>query len=123
AICYDGAVDFYNKDLSREYRIYNPGGFGCNPSGVDVSTDGTVWMADRVNGFVKVTANGSKGEIIAPSGPYSSNVYGLTHDGENLFIAHGGKNSAWGGLYITDGVSAYDGSTWSYIRRKYIPAF
>ncbi len=122
-VSYDGAVDFYKTDLTTDYRIYNPGGLGCAPSGVAVSSDGTVWMADRQNGFVKVTNSGFTGEIIAPSGPYSSNVYGLTHDGENLYIAHGGKNSAWGGLYITDGVSAYNGSTWKYFRRKYIPAF
>lgn len=112
AISYENATEILNTSFQREILVYKPSDTQLSPSAAVVENLQLIWIADRKYGLVKVTENGWTGELLAPSGPYSHNVFDISTQGNNLWVAHGGRNSVWGNLYIRDGISTYNGTSW-----------
>lgn len=112
AISYEGATEILNSAFQRELSTYRPSDVQLSPAAAVVESTNLVWIADRKLGLVKVTNSGWTGEFLAPEGPYSHKVYSISTQGDNLWVAHGGRNSVWGNLYIRDGISTTNGISW-----------
>lgn len=112
AISYEGAVELRDESLQIILTVFKPSEVQLSPSAAVVESTDLIWIADRKYGLVKVINAGWQGEFLAPQGPYSHKVFDINTQGDKLWVAHGGRNSTWGNLYIRDGLSASDGVSW-----------
>ncbi|PKP23397.1 MAG: hypothetical protein CVU06_08480, partial [Bacteroidetes bacterium HGW-Bacteroidetes-22] len=112
AISYEGAVELRNNSMQSILSVFKPSDVQLAPSAAIVESTNMIWIADRKYGLVKVTNEGWKGDLLAPQGPYSNKVFDISTQGDKLWVAHGGRNSTWGNLYIRDGLSSSDGVSW-----------
>ncbi len=69
------------------------------------------------------TTDGWNAVSIAPNGPYSPNVFDMSLEGQDLWVASGGRNASWGKLYLTDGVYHFSGESWKNYNRGNNQAF
>lgn len=112
-LSFESSVEIYNPDLTRFFISYNPSNLSIRPGDALLDAQGMVWEADRKHGMLKLFGDGWQGEIIAPNGPYSANVFDMDMKGEELWVAGGGRNSTWLSLYLRDGVYQYSDGTWA----------
>ncbi len=97
-------------------QFYNKYGFGTS-----LMADGLVdknnigWIADKVYGLVRMPATGP-GEIMVPNGPITNNVFSMTYNTGNIWLAPGGVSFA-NAQYsrLNDGESVYSNNTWTSI--------
>jgi len=61
--------------------------------------DGLLWVADARYSLVRVS--GASSEQIQPEGPASNYVFALTMNGSDLWLADGGRTSAWNNMFYT----------------------
>jgi streptogramin lyase len=59
---------------------------------------GNIWIADLYNGMIK------NGEKVLPNGPYTTSCFALKAQGDNMFVAGGGTNSAFDYTYNVAGM-------------------
>lgn len=103
---------------------YNGNGPNVNPWPKDIFVDEgkRLWVADKRNGLVRID-NVFNGTIFYPNGPGSPNVYSMTLRENNLLVAAGNKNDAWGNTFNIDGVFNYRNNSWSTFNRVLNPGF
>lgn len=108
---------FYSYDLNFKLNDVGWGWHNLNASILD--KDGTIWLADNNEGLINYTKGST---IIIPNGPVSSNVTYLASLNNVVWVAPGGRNSAWGSIYCRDGISYYKDNKWSKIKGSNYPA-
>ncbi len=116
-------VHVFDASLTLILSIYSPEGKGIEPLAADLDAVGQVWIGDKKIGLIKAFNSGFSGEFIMPNGPSTTNVYELKAQGEQVWVASGGRASNWAKLYMVDGVFSYDGMTWKTHNRANTPAF
>ncbi len=109
-------VYFYNQDYSLNSAIYNLNGGAINARNATLDENGTKWIADFTYGLMKTDDNFGA-DIIIPNGPYASNVFDMSLENEQLWVASGGRNSGWGKIYLTDGVYSFVDESWESYNR------
>jgi len=78
-----------------------------------------LWIADPVNGLVKV---GTQDERIIPEGPADNKVYSLTTNGQDLWVAMGGRdNGALGNMNFEPRFQLNREGKWSVFDRNIFP--
>lgn len=71
------------------------------------------WVADRDNGMVKVI-NNYNFQNYALQGPFGNDVFYLTTEGDNLWVASGRtEGSAWNSTFNMNGIYHYDSENWA----------
>lgn len=71
------------------------------------------WVADRDNGMVKVINNYNY-QNYSLQGPFGNDVFYLTTEGDNLWVASGRtEGSAWNSTFNMNGVYHYDSENWT----------
>ncbi|MFA8298702.1 MAG: two-component regulator propeller domain-containing protein [Hyphomicrobiales bacterium] len=58
---------------------------------------------------------------ILPSGPYSNNIFDMKSEGDNIYIAPGGHNRVWSGVYNKDKFFYNKDGEWINIAEEDIP--
>ncbi|MDP3463317.1 MAG: two-component regulator propeller domain-containing protein [Bacteroidales bacterium] len=116
-------VHVFDASLTLILSIYSPEGKGIEPLAADLDAVDQVWIGDKKIGLIKAFNSGFSGEFIMPNGPSTTNVYELKAQGEQVWVASGGRASNWAKLYMVDGVFSYDGMTWKTHNRANTPAF
>lgn len=101
-IANDGDVYIFNEAGATIEKIYqyvftNSQSQGIDPRCALVNTDGTYWIADDDYGLVR--KNGEAYELASPDGPVDNSIFSLTFSEENLWVASGGHDAAWGNIY------------------------
>ena len=99
----DENVYTYNLDVSPDSPRANA---------LFAEADGTIWVADAGFGLVRVP-NQFQGFPHYPNGPSKPNVYGMDLKNDQLVVAPGGKNDAWGNIYNTNGAFVYKDGLWT----------
>jgi hypothetical protein len=81
------------------------------PRDINVDQDNTYWIADKNLGIVK---NWSTWNSLAfrPNGPLSSNVFAMSVEESNLWVAPGGHDDTWNNLYNREGVFSFIDEKW-----------
>ena len=119
--CY-GNVDEFDESFQLVERIYGGGHASLHPNAALKDSEGVFWLADQRLGLVKSVGNYSV-ESLCPNGPFSKNVFELSSYGKHVWIATGGHSSVWAPVYSKDGVCHFDGSWWTNLNYRTIPAF
>lgn len=113
-------VHVFDQQFQRVTNIYECGSV-INPSAAAMDRDGVFWIADLSRGMIRAV-DSWKYEDIKPNGPYSKNVFELSHCGQQVWISTGGHDNNWAKKYAKDGVCHFDGSWWSNLNRYTVPA-
>lgn len=82
---------------------------------------GYIWLADNGYGLVKSGPYGGT-EVIAPSGPKTTNVFDISISNNVLWAAPGGVTPSWSNSWIKDGIFFYKESEWDYLSEETIDA-
>ncbi len=76
----------------------------------------TVWIASRIGGLVRFVAEPIEGGVVNanfyPSGPESAHARKLDCWNHNLWVATGGVDETWNGLYTSVGVTGLVDNSW-----------
>lgn len=101
-IANEGDVYVFNEAGNIIEKIYQYVFTDVQSQGIDprcalINTDGTYWIADDDYGLVR--KKGESYELVSPVGPIDNSIFSLTHADENLWIASGGRDAAWGNIY------------------------
>ena len=94
------SYEFTNSSVSRIY---------ANSAVTD--TEGFLWIADNSSSLVKVS--GSSFEQIRPEGPMSNRVFALTFNGTDLWMADGGRTSAWNNIFYSPRFQLFRNDEWT----------
>lgn len=83
--------EHYNKDSFSGSKITS-----LLTMGAVLDDQNVLWIADQVNGLIKV---GTKIEKIIPVGPADNKIFTLTMNENDLWIASGGYDNSWDNLW------------------------
>lgn len=84
-----------------------------HPRDAVVGADGKVWVADRVNGLVRLNTDGTDAADFAPNGPYSGNSFRVYTHGGKAYVLSGGYNESYLEAGIRDGFFIYENGKWT----------
>ncbi len=115
-------VQVFDENMAFLYNIWNPNSQSLFPLSASMDND-FVWIGDKVSGLIKTWNSGWAGEFIKPNGPGSDNVFELDAEGNNVWVASGGRQSNWAKLYMRDGVFSFIDDTWTTHSSWNTPAF
>ncbi len=104
-------ISIYNSSYEQELFITRPGNKYFRGEDATIDDDGIYWIADRSNGLIR-TPDGSEAQFIQPNGPYAANVFDMSLQNEQLWVAAGGRSPYWGKLYIKSGVYTFNNESW-----------
>lgn len=113
-------VDVYNEQDNREFRVYsyNPGTVRPNDAQLDVAGD--LWIADNYEGLVRNYNIWSNDRILL-DGPSSAGVFAMDVKGTDLWVAPGGRNSAFDNEYNAGAFYTLSDNKWTSFNRLNTP--
>ncbi|MFA5328513.1 MAG: T9SS type A sorting domain-containing protein [Prolixibacteraceae bacterium] len=116
AYVYDNQLQqvlFINKYTISEVEI-SPIKTAC----AVIDDQNILWIADSENGLVKV---GTQTERIVPDGPSDNNIFALSMNGQDLWIASGGRNASWNNLFFQPSFQLNRAGSWSVFDKYSFP--
>lgn len=116
-------VFVYNDKFERVDYIYKYTISGTEVKPIQTSCtilddQNTFWIADRINGLIKL---GTQTERIIPDGPDDNKVFSLTMNGQDLWIASGGRTANWSNTWAQPKFQLNREGKWSVFDRKILP--
>ena len=113
----------YNEKLEKVMHVQKYVLSGTEESNIDpvdacIDAQNILWIADQAFSLVKV---GTQSERIAPQGPIDNRIFSLTMNGQDLWIAAGGRASDWNNIWTNPQFQLNREGTWSVFDRKIIP--
>lgn len=115
-------VSIIGKSGEIEKLIYKINDQSFQPLTCDLDESGFYWIGTKTKGLIK-NWDTWNGEFIKPNGPATKNVYALDAEGDNVWVAPGGRQADWAKLYMTDGVFSYTDDFWHSMNRTNTQAF
>lgn len=102
-----------NADLVEVNQTfsYGAGGQYCTPARMMQTLDGTVWIADRDQGLVRMVGF-NQGVPVRPNGPKTANAYRMAAGGGTVYVATGSVTGTWGNSFLKDGVHHFGSEQW-----------
>ena len=83
-----------------------------------IDNQNILWIAYLENGMVKV---GTQVENIVPDGPNDNRIFSLSMNGQDLWIASGGRDASWNNTSINPKFQLQRGGKWWVFDRKVFP--
>lgn len=116
----DSQYLYFISDASSTTFVYDTNlnmttltGFAPNRISVDHSTTHSFWLASGNAGLQQVNQSGQTVNTFTPSGPFDNSPWGMTFDGDKLFVVPGG---AWAAQYFHPAsVMMYQNHAWTNI--------
>jgi hypothetical protein len=102
--------------------IYKVNDKSFQPLACDKDNNDFYWIGSKTQGLIK-NWDTWNGEFIRPNGPSTKNVYALDAEGNNVWVAPGGRQADWAKLYMRDGVFSYTDDLWNSLNRFNTAAF
>ncbi len=110
--CRNMDVLVYNQQLNLDTKIWSPNQKNIFPRSALIDNQNQIWIADNINALVKTSSDGWQGEFIGLNGPNHIDAYSMKTDGNDLWVASGGRNSVWAPLFKREGVSSFVNERW-----------
>lgn len=88
------------------------------PGAAVLDKDNVLWIADQNNGLVKVA---TQTETVVPDGPIDNKIFSLLMNGKDLWITSGGRDNAWGNLYVEPRIQLNREGNWTIFDKKVFP--
>ncbi|MBE9469259.1 MAG: T9SS type A sorting domain-containing protein [Bacteroidetes bacterium] len=82
--------------------------------------DNILWVADYQEGLIQNAETWHK-QKICPNGPIDSKVFDIEIVNNNLWVASGGRTSAWGNIYNSALAHSFINENWESFSEKTIP--
>ncbi len=114
-------VTGYDSTLNICRNVYSYFPNSPNPRQVIMDDFGYIWIADEKNGLVRYLWDGDITKII-PNGPATNSVIDISVQGNNLWVATGGKNGSWNNLWMSEGIFSFVDEKWNTLNRENTPA-
>jgi streptogramin lyase len=113
----------YNENLDLVKRIYKYAVNGVElpsfaPKSAVLDYQNALWIADSDNGLIKM---GQENERIVPEGPVDNQIFSMTMNGNDLWLASGGRSNAWGNLNMKAQFQLNRGGQWSVFDKNNFP--
>jgi hypothetical protein len=117
-------VFIYDNKLEKVMQVqkYVFSGYeepSINPLFASLDAQNVLWIADQSFGLIRV---GTKSERIVPEGPVDNRIFSLTMNGQDLWVASGGKNESLNNLFFDPRFQLNREGKWSVFDRKVFPA-
>ncbi|WP_163710680.1 type IX secretion system anionic LPS delivery protein PorZ [Mangrovibacterium lignilyticum] len=112
----DSKVEVYNTGSQLTARI-NSYEFADTPvsriyaNSAVTDAEGYLWIADESCSLVKVSGSGA--EQIQPEGPVTNRVFAMVSNGTDLWMADGGRTSAWNNVFYSPRFQLYRNNEWT----------
>lgn len=74
------------------------------------------WIADNREGLIS-SLNTWANTVIAPSGPPTANVYGITNIGNEMWFTGGAVSANWSNNNFKDGIYKLNNNTWTHYKQ------
>ncbi len=97
----------YDDDHAEVRSIYS-----YQPVHAIYDLDGTVWIADRLEGMYRIPVSGPA-EFISPNGPLSPDVASIALKGDVLYTAAGNIGGGWENIYNPVELNVLQGGFWN----------
>lgn len=114
-ITQDVNVEIFDTNLTRIKLVDSYQFDNVHSKQAVLDEDNFLWIADSQYGLVK-NGNTKSSESHYPDGPETSNVLEMTLVNNNLYVAPGGRNDVWDGIYNHDGLFYFKDDDWRTIR-------
>ena len=113
----------YNNNLEKtgDIRKYVFSGYEeaiIEPSSACLDAQNVLWIADQSFGLIKV---GIPSTRIVPEGTVNNRIFSLTMNGQDLWIASGGRDASWNNLFFEPKFQLNREGKWSVFDRKTFP--
>ena len=112
-ICYNGFVQVQNPDLSINELVWTYGFANSLPRDVFIYNSDLL-IADNRQGLV-TRDNNFQYTSIYPNGPQSTNVYSMSSQGNEVWVAPGGKDLSWQNIWNKAKLYVIEDGFWSTV--------
>ncbi len=117
------SVFVYNKNFDRvkfvpKYPISGHESDIVYSMSAIIDDQNYIWIAYLDLGLVKL---GTQAERIIPDGPIDNNVFSLTMNGEDLWLASGGRSSGWGNIWMSPQFQLQREGKWTVFDKTTFP--
>ena len=116
-------VEGFDTTGKSIFYVNKAGINGIEPLAARGDPDHFVWIGTKFQGLLKTQNQNNNQELIHPDGPYSTKVFGLDSQGENIWVVSGGYQLTWAKSYNHDGVFLFHDGIWKTFNEKNTPAF
>ncbi|HTX87724.1 MAG TPA: two-component regulator propeller domain-containing protein [Bacteroidales bacterium] len=124
AVAVNYFIKFYDSNFIPAGGVYSYDEFGNpRPNDVAIDKDNQVWIGDTYAGMIHTDLNVSFISAINLNGPLTNLVFGLTANGNDLYVAPGGRDNSYVPIYnISAQVYHFNGSSWYNVSSANEPA-
>ncbi len=117
------SVFVYNKNFDRvkfvfKYPIAGHESDIVYSMSAIIDDQNYLWIAYLDLGLVKL---GTQAERIIPDGPIDNNVFSLTMNGQDLWLASGGRSSGWGNIWMSPQFQLQREGKWTVFDKTTFP--
>jgi len=112
-ICYNSFIQVHNPDLSLDELIWTYGFANSQPKDVFIYNSNLL-IADNRHGLV-TRDNNYQYTSIYPNGPHSTNVYSMSSQGNEVWVAPGGKDLSWQNIWNKAKLYVIEDGFWSTV--------
>jgi ligand-binding sensor domain-containing protein len=106
-------VGYINKYVFRDFEV-KPIQSMC----AVMDAQNRIWIADQKHGLVKV---GTQDERIVPEGPTDNAIFSLVVNGQDLWVASGGRDNAWNNTWMEPKFQVNKKGTWKAFDSRSFP--
>ncbi len=103
----------------NQYELSNQTISPINPRSTGISSGGDIFIADFKNAMVKIT--GQNFESVFPGGPMDNNMFSILANGNELWIAPGGRSDSWNNTFQLPHFQNFGGGEWNYYSKDKYP--
>jgi hypothetical protein len=90
------------------------------PRSAQIAQGNVIWIADYNQGLVKITATAHA--FLSPNGPVDNTIFSLTANGNDVWVAPGGRTDSWSNNWNNAYFQLYRGGSWKLFSKKEYPA-
>lgn len=88
------------------------------PLCANLDANNVLWVADQNFGLIKV---GTQSERIVPEGPSDNKIFSLAMNGQDLWIASGGRDESWNNIWTSPKIQLQRQGKWSVFDKNDFP--
>ena len=89
-----------------------------NPVSATLDAQNILWIADKTFGLIKA---GTQYERIVPQGPVDNQIFSLTMNGQDLWIASGGRSESWNNIWTSPKFQLEREGNWTVFDKNSFP--
>ena len=89
-----------------------------NPVSATLDAQNILWIADKTFGLIKA---GTQYERIVPQGPVDNQIFSLTMNGQDLWIASGGRSESWNNIWTSPKLQLEREGNWTVFDKNSFP--